>query len=784
LLLTFRRIHAVWVRSVSAHAGGQPEAGVVEVRPLGAGQRGLDVLIETKLHAPPVRGEWVQREELIRHLAGSGARLVLVSAPAGFGKTTLVAQWRSSSIGSRQFAWVSLDRGDADPGRLWWHVVWALQRGVPAFRGDEILQALVGQAPDFDGRVLPLLVNELAALGEQGKRIVLVLDDYHLIRERSCHDQVAWLLLHLPASAQIVIVTRADPALPLGRMRAAGEMTEIRAHDLRFASAEAEALVSLVSAAQLTEPDLADLVERTEGWPAGVYLAALCLRANMTPSTFISQFTGDNRFIVDFLVDDVLSQQPGEVRQFLTRTSILDRFCASLCDAVVGAVGTSKIIDVLQRENLFVVPLDDNRQWFRYHHLFAQVLRGQLTRTEPTLVPGLHERASAWHRTSGSADEAIMHALAGGDHAGAIALMAGHHHLYIGSGRIATVRRWLRLLGDDRIAESPLAAHTAMWLAAVCGEQQTARRWLPVVQAASDAGPLPDGMRSFEFSAAVMQSSFGFDGIGPMRTAGARSAALETDPGSPWYALANSAFGIALYFSGEFELGAEQLRNARIGSTPVALARLQGLAVMAWLAVEAGTIARAEEYAQAALDLVMDPGLGLGTAPQSSLAYAASGAVHAACGRLNEARNDLEHALRIRRRWPGLSHWPTVDILLRLAGVLADAGERATAAALLGEARQVITSLPDGADAQLARLERLERLVTARSRTVAPAEALTEREMEVLRLLRGPLSLRDIARELYVSPNTVKTHTQAIYRKLGASDRQDALAKARELGLV
>jgi len=742
------------------------------------------VLIETKLHAPPVRGEWVQRQELIRHLAGSAAKLVLVSAPAGFGKTTLVAQWRSSSIGGRPFAWVSLDRGDDDPGRLWWHVVWALQRGVPAFRGEEALQALVGQAPDFDGRVLPLLVNELAALGEQGKRIVLVLDDYHLIKERSCHDQVAWLLLHLPASAQFAIVTRADPPLPLGRMRAAGEMAEIRANDLRFAPGEARALVSSVSAAELSDADLENLVDRTEGWPAGVYLAALCLRTDMTPSAFIRQFTGDNRFIVDFLVDDVLSQQPGEVRRFLIRTSILDRFCAPLCDAVVGTAGTSKIIDVLQRENLFVVPLDDNRQWFRYHHLFAQVLRGQLTRTEPAVVPGLHERASAWHLAWGSADEAITHALAAGDHAGAIALIARHHHRYSGSGRIATVRRWLGSLGDDQIAASPLAAHCAMWAAALSGDQASVRRWLPLVQVAKDTGPLPDGLRSFEFSAALMQSSFGFDGIGLMRAAGARAVALETDPRSPWYGLAHSAFGLALYFCGEFERSAQQLGSVRTGSTPLAQTRLQAFVVMTLLAVEAGTLTQAEEHAQAALDLVADPGQGLAAAPQSSIAYIASGAVHAARGRLQQARHDLEHALQIRRRWPGLGPWPTVETLLRLAPVAADLGDREGASTLLGDARQMIASLPDGADAQLARLERLERQFAVRQPAMAPAEPLTERELEVLRLFRGTLSLRDIARELYVSPNTVKTHTQAIYRKLGVSDRQDALAKARELGLV
>jgi LuxR family transcriptional regulator, maltose regulon positive regulatory protein len=772
------------VRSVPAQASNEAEPDIARLSPADAGQPGLDVLIETKLHAPPVRKEWVQRQELIGRLSDSSARLVLVGAPAGFGKTTLVAQWRSSRLGGTGFAWVSLDRGDDDPGRLWWHVVGALQRGVPSFRSEEILRALRGQAPDFDGTVLPLLVNELAALGERGKRIVLVLDDYHMIKERSCHDQVAWLLTHLPASAQIVIITRADPPLPLGRMRAGGEMTEIRAHDLRFMPAEAGVLVSAVSAAELSEPDLADLVERTEGWPAGVYLAALCLRTDIAPHAFIRQFTGDNRFIVDFLVDDVLSHQPDEVREFLARTSILDRFCASLCDAVVGVAGTAKIINELQRENLFVVPLDDNRQWFRYHHLFGQVLRGQLARTEPALVPGLHERASAWHRESGSPDDAITHALAAGDAAGAISLIALHHHRYIGSGRIGTVRRWLRLLGDDEIAASPLAAHSAMWLAALIGDQASVQRWLPVVRAAEDTGPLPDGLRSFESSAALMEASFGFGGIDAMRAAGARAVALETDPGSLWYAVAHSSFGVALYFSGEFGLAEEQLHKVQMGTTTVAVSRLQSHTTMALLAVEAGTIGQAEEHARAAVDLATDPGLGLSAAPQSSLAYTASGAVHAARGRLQQARDDFERALRIRRRWPTLSPWPTVELVLRFAPVLADMGDRAEAAALLGEARYLITSQPDGTNTLLARLERLERQVAARPRTVTLAEPLTERELDVLRLLRGTLSLRDIARELYVSPNTVKTHTQAIYRKLGVSDRQDAAAKAIELGLI
>ena len=227
---------------------------------------------------------------------------------AGFGKTTLVAQWRASAIEHRAFAWVSLDRGDDDPGRLWWHIVHSLQRACPEIGGEEILRELRAQIPEVAGTVLPLLANELAALPTP---VVLVLDDYHVIKERRCHDQIAFLLLHLPPSAQIVLITRADPPLPLARLRAAGEMIEIRARELRFTPEEAAALVRRCRrTSELSEPDLADLMERTEGWPAGVYLAALSLRGHPSPHAFVRQFTGDNRFIVDFLAEEVLSRQP------------------------------------------------------------------------------------------------------------------------------------------------------------------------------------------------------------------------------------------------------------------------------------------------------------------------------------------------------------------------------------------------------------------------------------------------------------------------------------------
>ena len=309
-------------------------------------------------------------------------------------------------------------------------------------------------------------------------RIVLVLDDYHVIKDRRCHEQVAALLRHLPPTLKIVLATRTSPPLPLARLRTLGEMTEIRPRDLRFTRQEATGLVRTVSAVDLTAPDLADLVRRTEGWPTGVYLAAMALRGHPSPRDFIQQFTGDNRFVADFLVEEVLSRQSAEIRQFLTRTAILGRFCAPLCDAVAGTGHAAAIIDTLERENLFVVSLDETCGWFRYHRLFAQVLRSRLARTEPDLVLTLHERASAWYQAAGLAGEAIDHALAAGDVPQAVNLIANNWHSYVSAGKAGTVLRWMRSLPDEQIATNPLAAHCAAWAAAHSDEPEALRRWI------------------------------------------------------------------------------------------------------------------------------------------------------------------------------------------------------------------------------------------------------------------------------------------------------------------
>ncbi len=702
-----------------------------------------------------------------------------MNAPAGFGKTTLVTQWRASGTTSRPVAWLSLDDGENDPGKLWWHIMHALRASCPELAGDENPPELWGHDADITGAVLPVLLNELTGLTAP---VVLVLDDYQAVTEPTCHEQMAFFLMHLPSSVQVVLITRTSPPLPLARLRAAGEMVEVGARELRFTPAEAALLVQMISAAELSISDVAMLVERTEGWPAGLYLAALSLRGHPCPSNFVRQFSGDNRFITDFLTEEVLSRQPDEIRYFLARTSILSRFSAPLCDAVLGSTNAGEIIDTLDRENLFVVPLDEIRQWFRYHSLFAQTLRGYLIRTEPGLVATLHERASCWHRRSGSVDEAIGHAVAAGDLALATVLIAGHWPAYADSGRVATVRGWLRLLGDDAIRTDPLAAHCAAWIAALGGDRESVRRWLPVIEAAQQEDRLPDGMRSLKFSVALLRGVFGFEGYRVMHQGAVSAAELETDPASPWYALARAALGFSLYLTGEPKAAEEPLEEAVSSQAAVPLVRTLGLSVLSLAAVELGKLARAQELADVARRLV-PPG-GASETPASSLAYMAAGAVHAARGQLQEARNELEHAVQFWQEVPGISPWIRVEALARLTQVLLDVGDRSSAAAVVYRARLLVTSLPDATDALLVRLERLERQAASRPRAVSLAAPLTEREVAVLRLLQGTLSLREIGQELHLSTNTIKTHTQAIYRKLGVSTRHDAVGQGRAAGIL
>lgn len=412
-----------------------------------------EAVIETKLLLPRLRQQTVPRrrlEDLLRR--GADGTLTLLSAPAGFGKTTLLGAWLAHR-GGFPIAWVSLDERDSDPSVFWTHLLHAVDRVVPG-SATSALARLGSSRPQID-EVLSLLVNELSVTAAD---LSMVLDDYHLAESPAIQPGMVFLLEHLPPQVHLVISTRGDPALPLARLRARGELVEIRAADLRFTSDEAAFYLNEVNALALDAADVATLESRTEGWAAALQLAALSLQGKEDAAGFISGFAGDDRFVVDYLAEEVLDRQPAEVRAFLLETSILDELTASLCDAVTGRADSQAMLEQLERQNLFLVPLDDRRRRYRYHHLFRDVLRAHLLEERRDAASRLHRRASDWYHEVGEPEAAVRHALAAGD----LALAADRIELAIPAllrdRREAVLRRWARDLPVDIVHNRPVLA--------------------------------------------------------------------------------------------------------------------------------------------------------------------------------------------------------------------------------------------------------------------------------------------------------------------------------------
>ena len=416
-------------------------------------------LVRTKLYIPQVRRGLVPRSRLGDRLGDrlgrkGQPRLTLVSAPPGFGKTTLLAAWVDARVAAgRPVAWVSLEETEQRPDSFWSYVVTALDTAVPGV-GEGALPLLQGANPPVR-TVLVTLLNELSALPEG---LDLVLDDYHLADGPAIADDVAYLLEHLPRDMHLVISTRADPALPLARLRARGELVEIRAADLRFTLDEVAAYLNEVVGLELEDADIAALEGRTEGWIAALQLAALSLQGRADAAGFIAGFAGDDRYVVDYLVEEVLSRQPDPVRAFLLQTSILDRLSGSLCDAVTGGGDGRAVLEMLERSNLFVVPLDDSRHWYRYHHLFADVLRAHLHEERPDELPDLHRRAAHWYAAAGEPVPAVRHALAAGDVEHAADLVERSAIGLLRDRQEATVRGWIEDIPYDVVRRRPVLA--------------------------------------------------------------------------------------------------------------------------------------------------------------------------------------------------------------------------------------------------------------------------------------------------------------------------------------
>ncbi len=467
----------------------------------GAAASEQDVLLATKLHMPGQRPGFVARPRLVGAL---GEGLVLVCAPAGFGKTALLADWLRA--GAWPVAWLSLDAGDSDPVRFWRHVVAALDRARPGI-GERVVPLLGSPPASFEGLVTAL-INELAVLPGDNE-MVLVLDDYHLVNARQVHTSLAFLLEHLPPGLHLVLASRSDPPLPLARLRAGGQLAELRTDDLRFTAEEAAAMLSESAGAALPAAAVAALVARTEGWAAGLQLAALSLRGRSDIAGFVAAFSGSHRFILDYLTGEVLDGQPEQVREFLLETSVLERLSGGLCDAVTGRDDGQAMLEHVEQAGLFLTPLDEVRGWWRYHRLFADLLRARVQQQRPGRFAVLHRAAAAWYEEHGLADDAIGHALAAGDTAWAARLIEQHFDatLYLRSEG-ATAQRWLAALPAELVQTRIRLLVAQGLLAATLGRAEAMEPLLDTAERAL-AGAAPAVDEPFEPSVGKAASMLG-----------------------------------------------------------------------------------------------------------------------------------------------------------------------------------------------------------------------------------------------------------------------------------
>jgi LuxR family maltose regulon positive regulatory protein len=742
---------------------------------------GAGPLVLTKIEPPRIRPGHVPRSDLVERLRhGLHRRLNLVSAPAGWGKTTMIAEWLTVEE-EIAFAWLTLDEEDNDPARFWAYVSAALRRaGVEVPSAFEAAVSAPGTS--VGDAALPLLLN---ALGTSNQEHVLVLDDYHLIHEPAIHEGMRFLIAHLPVLSHLVIATRSEPPVGVSRLRARGELGEVGSDQLRFSGAEAAAMLNDTLALALPPEQLEMIRARTEGWAAGLYLAGISLRDR--PGPHLADDLGYDRHLVDYLGDEVLSAQEPQARKFLVETCVLDRFCASLCDAVRAADASRRLLGDIERANLFLVPLDERREWFRYHHVFREVLRHELDETcSDEHIADLHARAGTWWAEAGDVSTAIAHMLAAGQESLAADLIAKSWNAWLQTGRGATVTRWLDAMPGDLVTGDPRLCLARAWLALDSGEPAAAEHWASATTAADDGRPLAEGGATVAASVAMLRATLAYR-AGDLATAealGAQAVELEDDPESTWRAVALATLGAARHFRGGSSddvapLLEEAVGIARAGANSMAVLRAQGtLAVVAFASGDLMSAARWVAAADAlrARESLEEYWMG-------SLATAVAGRLAADGGDLERARALLERAVVLAQR--GAARPEQIYALAALAPVQATLGDPDSTAATLRSARVALRESPSpGMFGHL--LDDVERRLRGRAARSSGTEVeeLSAREMSVLRLLGSELSIAEIGDELYISRNTVKTHVRGIYRKLDADTRAAAVARARELRLL
>jgi LuxR family transcriptional regulator, maltose regulon positive regulatory protein len=731
----------------------------------------LPPLAEAKLAAPRQRAEIVQRPRLRKAVDdGEGAALTLVAAPAGYGKTTAVRDWCASS--QAPLAWVTLDVGDNDPTRLWRYVATAVDR-VRQGLGRGALRRLAMSGPSIEG-VVDELMNGIAAFDDE---LVLVLDDLQTVSDDECLASIDYAIEHLPASARLIVLTRTDPALRLPRLRAGGRLAELRATELAFTAVEAQELLVESGGISLSTEEVEVLRRRTEGWPAALFLAALWLRSVDDPHRAVREFGGDHRFVADYLSTEVIGSLEDDARSFLLRACVLGRFTAKLCDAVFGRSDSASVLADLERSNLFVLHLEHGG-WYRMHSLFAEFATYQLTALEPGAAEEIHRRAARWLDSRGLRAEAIEHASAANDYELVAQILVEYQIPAFRNGEARTLLRWMQTLPDEQFVEHPeLAVGAAIGQATL--EQ---RRFLQLAGRAQ--AERPERVSAYVQATAEMVRALSvYGGVSQAVLSGRRAVSIAQAASDEVLVAALGAYARALYFAGDLDAAwaaaLQAVEHPDVERRPPghALAR----STLALVAVDREHIASARAQAEQAKSIV--GALGISRSWLGANASAALGSVLASEGAHAEAERELAFAEQFFHDEVATVHhaW----LLVLLARVRCRRGRLLEAEATLRAAREAIDELTDSGRMPSIAVEVEQEVAAARGRA-GNGEVLerpSEAELAVLRLLATDLSARQIGGELFLSANTVRSHTRALYRKLGVKSRADAVARASAAGL-
>jgi len=756
-----------------APSGDMGESDVRQLadRPGHLGRPAFD-LIAAKLLRPLVRPATIRRSSLLERLArGDPGPIVSVVAPAGYGKTTLLSQWAERN--GQAFAWVSVDEGDNDPKVLLTYVAEALNAAEPV--GRRVFDALASPTSSVPGSVVPRLGH---AFSSRISPVVLVLDDVHALHNSECRAALSVLADHVPGGSRLVLAGRAKPPLRTARLRAEGKLMEIGPSDLSLSPAEASSLLRAAEVA-LGEADVAELHRRTEGWPVGLYLAALYLREGGSLGGAAGAFGGNDRFVSEYMESELLARISRQQRAFLTRTAVLDRMSGPLCEAVLDLPGSGTILAELARSNLLLVPLDRRGQWYRYHHLFRDMLLAELDRLEPGLVPVLRRRAAAWCLHNDLPEAALEYSIAAGDVDEAADLVGKLWLPAYRQGRETTVQRWIGWL-DDRggIEGHPMAAVWAAIVAVMLGRPVEADRWADALDRWQYGNPGRPDDPATEAWAAVVRAMLCRRGAEQMRADADEAARRFAATGivAPVAALMQ---GIARILCGDPEGGDaffEDVVGFRELAAPDTLSN--ALSERSLLAMAHGDWGQAEALASQARSSLRRWGW------ERPLATAVQARVALHRGDLPAVRQVLVSAQRLRPLLTYAQPHIAVQIRIELIRVHLALSDLAGARTLMREIDDILKRRPGlGTLADEAEALR-DRLARERRSSIAGSTALTAAELRILPMLSTHLSFPEIGKELFLSPHTIKSAMKSIYRKLGATTRNEAVTRARELGLL